>query len=146
MTESTTSTYYIHSAVLGGKTIAELNQSGVKTKGYVYSGGARIATQLVNGATNSTSFESTNPVTGAVTTTDANGTYAGRREPDPLSRDLTAPPDPFVVNDPLSVTAPGGDRVMPIEASWGPSAEHEAGNTWWGNQMDVMSLKSAVNG
>jgi YD repeat-containing protein len=144
MTDTTTTSYYVHSTVLGGKTIEELDQNGAKTKGYVYSGGARVATQFVSGGTNAVEFDSTNPVTGAVTTSDTNGSYAARQEPDPLSRDLTAPPDPQVVIDPLSVTAPGGDRVMPIEASWGPSEEYEQGNAWWANQMDAMSVREAL--
>jgi YD repeat-containing protein len=145
MTDTTTTMYYVDSAVLGGKTIAELNQSGTKTKGYVYSDAGRLATQSVSGGTNTVELQSTNPVTGAGTTTDANGTYTGRQEPDPLSRDLTAPPDPLVVLDPLSVTAPGGDRVMPIEASWGPSQEFQNNNQAWANQMDRMQLRNALN-
>ena len=80
----------LHSTVLRGKTIAELNQNGVKTKGYVYSGSARIATQDVLGG-GTVFFECTNPVTGAAITTDANGAYTTRQEPDPLGRDLTEP-------------------------------------------------------
>ena len=49
MSDTTTTTYYIHSTVLGGKTIAELNANGGKTKGYVYSGGGRIVHQLTEG-------------------------------------------------------------------------------------------------
>jgi hypothetical protein len=144
MSDTTTTTYYVHSTVLGGKTIEELDQNGAKTKGYVYSGSARIATQLISGSTNSVEFASTNPVTGAVTKTDAGGTYSAVEEPDPLSRDLTAPPDPMVVNDPVASTK--FDRVMPIEASWGPSQEFLNNNQAWANEMDLMQLRNATSG
>ena len=88
--------------MLGGKTIAELDQNGVKMKGYVYAGGARIATQTLSGGSNSVELEATNPVTGAAITTDANGTYAARKEPDPLGRELAQAPDPTIAIDPLS--------------------------------------------
>src|SRR5207253_5163097 len=85
--DSTTTTYYVHSTVLGGKTIEELNQNGAKTTGYAYSGGALVATQNVWSGGSSIQIESANPVTGAVTITDASGSSAGRQEPDPLGRD-----------------------------------------------------------
>jgi YD repeat-containing protein len=144
MTDTTTTTYYVHSAVLGGKTIEELNQGGVKTKGYVYSGDARIATQNIWTGGGSVEIESTNPVTGAVTTTDVNGTYAGRQEPDALGRDLTTPPDPLIVLDPIGVSFKL-DSPMPIEASWGPSQEFLNNNQAWANQMDKMQLRDALN-
>jgi YD repeat-containing protein len=145
MTDTSTTTYYVHSVVLGGKTIAVLNQSGVKTKGYVYSGGGgMIATQNVWTGGSSVELESTNPVTGAVTMFDASGGYAGRQEPDPLSRDLTTPPDPLIVLDPIGVSSKL-DRPMPIEASWGPSQEFLNNNQAWANQMDKMQLRDALN-
>jgi hypothetical protein len=55
------------------------------------------------------------------------------------------PPDPQVVINPLSVTAPGGDRVMPIEASWGPSQEFLDNNQSWANDMDRMQLRAALD-
>ena len=35
--------YYLDSTVLGGAAVAELNNSGQKTKGYVYAGGRKLA-------------------------------------------------------------------------------------------------------
>ena len=144
MTDTTTTTYYLHSAVLGGKIIAELNQSGLKTKGHVYSGGAQIATQTLWTGGSSVELESTNPVTGAVTTTDANGTYVAREEPDPLGRELAAPPDPDLIIDPLAGRKMVGP--MPIEASWGPSQEFLNNNQAWANDMDIMQLQNATSG
>ena len=142
MTESTTSTFYVHSAVLGGKTIAELDQNGVKTKGYVYSGGARIATQHVSGSTNSTSFESTNPVTGAVTTTDANGTSASRQEPDPLGRDLTTLPDPNIVLDPIGVSSKmNSPMYIEYQGNW--TGEMESGMAQYVDTMEMVEAHYA---
>ena len=100
MSDTTTTTYYLHSSVLG-KTIAHLDQSGNKILGYVYAGGTRVATQIISGGSNSVQLESTNPVTGATVLMDTSGNYLGREEPDPLGRDLTSPPDPLLVIDPL---------------------------------------------
>lgn len=127
--ESTTTTYYVHSTVLGGKTIAELDQSGVLAKGYVYAGGARVATE----AGGSVQIESTNPVTGATVLTDVNGNGAGRQEPDPLGRELAQAPDPTVVVDPLASSK--WNDPMPIEASWGPSQGYLDANAAWDAQM-----------
>jgi YD repeat-containing protein len=137
----TATNYYLHSTVLRGKTIAELDQNGVKTKGYVYSGSARIATQDVLGG-GTVFFECTNPVTGAAITTDVNGAYTTRQEPDPLGRDLTEAPAPGVANDPLGLSK--WNEPMPIEASWGPSQEYLNNNAGWANTMDLMSLRQAL--
>ena len=143
MTDMTTTTYYVHSTVLGGKTIEELDQNGIKTKGYVYSGGARVATQNVSGSMNSISFESTNPVTEAVTTTDANGTYAGRQEPDPLGRDQTAPPDPLapVITDPLANSKLDHAMYIEYQESW--TGEMESGMAEYVDAMEMVEAREA---
>jgi len=130
LNDSTTTSYYVHSTVLGGKTIAELNQNGAKTTGYVYAGGARIATQHVYVSTNAVEITCTNPVTGSAITTDANAAYALRQEPDALGRDLATPPDHGLVSEPLSNPL-FKDRVMPIEYTGGPSDYYEQGNADW---------------
>ncbi len=140
MGETTTTTYYVHSTVLGGRTIAEVSSNGSVGDRFVYSGGARIATYHWAGGY--TSIESTNPVTGAAITTDANANNPQRQEPDPLGRDLSQPIPAAPVN-PLGSTNLK-DRWMPIEYTWGPSAEFERGNTWWANQMDMMAIENAV--
>jgi YD repeat-containing protein len=136
--ENTMSTYYLHSTVLGGKTIDELNQSGAKTVGYVYAGDARIATQQLYGSSNSTTLECKNPVTGSAITTDANASYSIRQEPDPLGRDVAQP----IINTALSVPSIYGvfkDRAMPIEASWGPSQDYLDANAAWGREMEYQT-------
>jgi hypothetical protein len=142
MSDTTTTTYYLRSTVLGGKTIEELDQNGNKTTGYVYAGNAKVASQTVAFGSNSVHIESTNPVTGAAILTDANGNGATRQEPDPLGRDLTQVPDPTVAIDPLSSSK--WNDPMPIEASWGPSAEYLAANAAWANDMDLRSLEQAL--
>src|SRR2546430_15008622 len=71
--ESTATTYYVHSTVLGGKTIAEVGSNGSFGDTFVYAGGARIATQhhYISYSTNA-DIHCTNPVTAAGFTTDAN--------------------------------------------------------------------------
>jgi YD repeat-containing protein len=142
MSDTTTTAYYLRSTVLGGKTIAELDQSGVKTKGYVYAGGARVATQTVYGSSNAVQIESTNPVTGAAIVTDANGSSAARQEPDPLGRELAQVPDPTVVVDPLSSSK--WNEPMPIEYTGGPTAEYEQANADWAHDMALRSLGTAI--
>jgi YD repeat-containing protein len=142
MSDTTTTTYYLHSTVLGGKTIAELDQSGVKMKGFVYAGGSRLATQTVYGSSDSVQIESTNPVTGATIVTDANASSANRQEPDPLGRDLAEAAAPEVIGDPLS--NPKSNEPMPIEASWGPSAEYEQANAGRAAQMDAYEAEKAL--
>src|SRR5438094_2500829 len=71
-------------------------------------------------------IECTNPVTGAVITTDANASYPTRQEPDPLGRDLVTPPDVGVVSEPL-----GNNLIQqhswPIEYTGGQTGELEIG-------------------
>ena len=117
LNETTTNTYYVHSTVLGGKTIAEVGSSGAIGDTSVYSGGARIATQHHYGYSTSAQIECTNPVTGATITTDANASYPVRQEPDPLGRDLTSPPQPGLVSDPLNNVSPK------CSSSWGQACD-----------------------
>jgi len=142
MTDTTTATFYLHSTALGGKTIAELDQNGYKTTGYVYTGGARIATQRLWTGGGDVAIECTNPVTGAALVTDANASSASRQEPDPLGRELAQAPDPTVVVDPISSSK--WNEPMPIEASWGPSAQFEQANAARAAQMDAYEVEKAL--
>lgn len=125
MSESTTTTYYLHSTVLGGKTIVELDQNGVKTKGHVYAGGARLATQTVATGSDSVQYEATNPVTGTAFTTDASGNRVSQVEPDPLGRDLTTAPDSTLVLDPVSGSKWNEPLYLEYQANW--TGEMESG-------------------
>ena len=133
MSESTATTYYVHSTALGGKTIAEVGSNGVIGDTFVYSGGARIATQHHYWYSTPAVIETTNPVTGAAITTDANASYPARQEPDPLGRDLTSPPQPGLVSDPVSGVLK--DRWMPIEYTGGPSQDYLDANADWDSEM-----------
>jgi YD repeat-containing protein len=132
--DNTTTSYFVHSTVLGGKTIEELNSKGSKVTGYVYAGGARVATQHVYNANSWLDLEATNPVTGSAITSDANASYPVRQEPDSLGRDLTNPPDVGLINQPLNNSV-FKDRVMPVEYTGGPSDYYEQGNAWWDSVM-----------
>jgi YD repeat-containing protein len=142
MTDTTTTTYYVRSTVLGGKTIVELNQNGAKKKGYVYSGSRCIATQEVNGSSNTVALESSNPVTGTKQTTDLSGSYVSSTEPDPMGRDLTSPPAQELVTDPIS--SPKLNSPMYLEASWGPSEEYQRNNAQRAAEMDGLQLINAL--
>src|SRR4030095_6064172 len=112
---------YLRSTVLGGKTIAELDANGNRSTAYVYAGNARIATHSIASWGSPVSIESTNPVTGAAITTDVNGSYAARQEPDPLGRELSTQPDPTVATDPLASSK--WNEPMPIEYTGGGPTE-----------------------
>jgi hypothetical protein len=134
MSDITTTTYYVHSTVLGGKTLVELSASGSKTKGYVYAGGARVATQDLQAWGSPVTLECTNPVTGASVSTPVDAYYLTRKEPDPLGRDLAQPPDPTVVIDPLATSK--WNEPMPIEYTGGPSAEYGVPD-WYVNMANA---------
>jgi len=128
----TTTTYYVHSTALGGKTIAEVASNRGVGNRFVYSGGARVATYHAAGYT---SIEATNPVTGAAITTDANANNPQRQEPDPLGRDMMQQGTSSTPVNPLG-TVTLKDQWMPIEYTGGPSAYYEEGNAWWAGVMD----------
>ena len=141
MGDTTSTTYYVHSTVLGGKTIEELDQNGSKKVGYVYSGGGRVATQTIIGGSNSVQIESTNPVTGAAIVTDVNGSSATRQEPDPLGRDLTQALDQTVVVDPLAGSK--FNDPMPIEYAPNWTGEMETGMSQYVDTMDMIVAREA---
>jgi YD repeat-containing protein len=140
--DTTTITYYLHSSVLG-KTIAHLDPSGNKILGYVYAGSTRVATQTISGSSNAVQFESTNPVTGATVAMDASGIYLAREEPDPLGRDLTNPPDPLIVTDPLS--SEKWNEPMPLEYAAHWTGELESGMAQHLDTMDMVRAREAYS-
>jgi len=77
--ENTTTTYYVHSTVLSGRTIAEVNSNGTIGDTFVYAGSARIATDHHFTGGSYSEIELSNPVTGASFTTDASGSYSTRK-------------------------------------------------------------------
>lgn len=124
-----------------GKTIAHLDQSGNKILGYVYAGGTRVATQIISGGSNSVQLESTNPVTGATVLMDTSGNYLGREEPDPLGRDLTSPPDPLLVIDPLFSAKLNEPMPLEYAAHW--TGELELGMAQHLDTMDMIRAREA---
>jgi hypothetical protein len=101
--EDTTHVYYLRSSVLG-KIIAELDQTGYKRIGYVFAGGMQIATQYVwnPGYGYDVSVNTTSPATGSEYM--VGGPYLGRKELDPLGADVTEPPMPGLISEPVSIT------------------------------------------
>jgi hypothetical protein len=95
-TEGATSTYYVRSAVLDGRTISEVNGSGLKIRTFVYAGSQRLARQ---GESGGLKFEHTDPASTSVRRTNSSGSETLRLELDPLgvetSSSSTGPPPPF---------------------------------------------------
>jgi YD repeat-containing protein len=91
-----TTTYYLVSSVLGGRVITELNESGQKTKGYVYAGGEVLARQEQNQVT----WQHSNPLTGNRGESGAEGWYTVTVEADSMGVNVGVE-DPFV--DPFPV-------------------------------------------
>jgi YD repeat-containing protein len=126
--EDTTHVYYLRSSVLG-KIIAELDQTGYKRLGYVFAGGMQIATQHVwnPGYGYDVSLTTTSPATGSEYM--VGGSYLGRKELDPLGADVTDPPAPGLISEPVFYNPKFAD--MPIQIEGGPTAEYEQANADW---------------
>ncbi|HSS22564.1 MAG TPA: hypothetical protein VLL54_21005 [Pyrinomonadaceae bacterium] len=100
--------YYLHSTVLGGQVLTEVNESGSKTRSFVYAGGSVLATQQVyaNG-TQDVAWEYRDPSNATYRTTYLNGATRDRSELDATNADagihapLISPPP----------TSEGGDSL-----------------------------------
>jgi YD repeat-containing protein len=85
-TESTTTTYYVRSTVLGGATLTEIDPDNPgNTRTYVYAGGSVLSTQ--EGA-NILWFEHRDPSNATYRTTLSNGAMGNQSELDPLEADM----------------------------------------------------------
>ena len=125
--ESTDTVYYLRSSVLGGQIVAELSQTGLKTRGFVYAGGMRLATQYPDSSGGSVSWTMTSPVSGSEYIVEGSNFF--RTELDPLGTDVTNPPQQGVVVEPVFYN----DKFshLPLEYEWGPSDEaHKNMNEW----------------
>ncbi len=134
--QSVATTYYLRSTALGGKVVAELDNTGYKRTGYIYAGGMQIAQQHIwnPGYGFYIHWLSTSPATGSEYTMVSGG-YVGRKELDPLGADVTNPPDPTIASEPVFYNPRFSN--MPIEYEWGPSDEYLAGMSWWEGQLDA---------
>ena len=127
--ESTATVYYLRSTALGGKVIAQLDETGYKWLGYVFAGGMQIATQHVwsPGSGFGVAWTTTSPATGSEYM--VGGPYLSRKELDPLGADVTEPPQPQLVLEPVFYN-PKFDQ-MPLQIEGGPSDEYEQNNADW---------------
>ncbi|HEY0763242.1 MAG TPA: DUF4214 domain-containing protein [Pyrinomonadaceae bacterium] len=128
--QSTTSTYFLRSTVLGGKVVAELSETGTKQLGYVFADEMRIATQYIYLSGSDVGWTSTSPATGSEYMTDM---FLARKELDPLGTDVTYAPQPDLISEPIFYN-PKFDR-MPLEIEGGPSAEYQQANQAWADLM-----------
>ena len=86
---TTTTMYYVHSTVLGGKVLTELNDSGGKKRTFVYSGSQVLATQEVIPFynTESLTWEHRDPSNASVRNSISNGSVVGANELDLFGSD-----------------------------------------------------------
>lgn len=129
-----TKVFYLRSTALGGKVVAELNETGYKRKGYIYAGGMQIAQQDIwnPGYGSQVTWNTTNPVTGSTYLSDT-GPYAVRQEIDPLGTDVTSPPAQLSVEEPAFYNSKFDQ--MPLEYEWGPSQEALDAMAWYEDQL-----------
>jgi YD repeat-containing protein len=92
ITETVTTTYYLYSSVLGAK-VVELDASGVKTKGYVYANGERLAKQEINQWWSAVWWHHSNA--GTNSWVEANEGVALRQEMDPMGAEVGTS-DPYL--------------------------------------------------
>jgi RHS repeat-associated protein len=78
----TPKTYYVRSSVLGGQVVAELDQNGLWTRGYVYMGGQMVALQ--GGTGGAVSWVHQDPVTKSQRVTNSSGTIVSTIDLDPF--------------------------------------------------------------
>ncbi len=105
----TTSTFYLRSTVLGGRTISEYDASGIRQKAYIFAGGELLAEQerLFDGTTRLL-WQHINPVTGDGLNTDAQGISIARATLDPMGVDM-GDTDPFATGG-----GGGGEEVSQL--------------------------------
>ena len=122
---TTTTSYYLRSSVLGGRTVTEYDAAGARHISYTYAGGGVLTetTKTYNDAPWQ-QWRHTNPVTGDAVNTDTQGKQTGLTRLDPAGTNVGE-------SDPFIDTGGGGgggaespveaDRVglVPIEAGWG---------------------------
>jgi hypothetical protein len=91
-------TYYLHSSVMGGQVIVEINSQGQRQKRYVYAGTDVLATQEGT----SVNWRHENPATGSRGGSTSSGQYYAEAEFDPtgVNVGLSAPPAPPPPNEP----------------------------------------------
>ncbi|MFL6208705.1 MAG: S8 family serine peptidase [Pyrinomonadaceae bacterium] len=124
VTESAGTTYYVRSAMLGGKSVAEYDAQGNKQSGHVYASGLEVATQAVWSGGSSVSWLCTSPQTGNTVTTSAERDTTGRKELDPLGADVTNPPPaPAEYLTDVPSLNPKWEQFWPLEAYSGRSPE-----------------------
>lgn len=131
--EATATTYYLRSTPLGGKVVAELDQTGYKRKGYIYAGGMQIAQQDIfnPGYGSQVTWETTSPATGSVYLSDS-AHYVVRKELDPLGADVNTPSGPAPVEPPFY--NPKFDQ-MPIQIEAAPSSDYGV-PSWYLNMVN----------
>jgi YD repeat-containing protein len=84
---TTTTTYYLHSTVLGGQVLTELGENGAKARTFVYTGGAVLATHTSYGTNQAVEWEHRDPSNASFRLTVAGGSVLEQAELDPFNAD-----------------------------------------------------------
>jgi len=90
-----TTSYYLHSTVLGGQVLTELNENGSKHKTYVYAGNQVLASKEIFAYNNSqgVAWEHRDPSNASYRVSYNTGDLADYRELDPLGADTISDPN-----------------------------------------------------
>jgi YD repeat-containing protein len=84
---ASTTTYYLHSTILGGQVLTELAEDGAKARTFVYAGGAVLATHTSYGTNQAVEWEHRDPSNASFRLTVAGGSVLEQAELDPLNAD-----------------------------------------------------------
>jgi YD repeat-containing protein len=131
MREYTETIYYLRSSVIG-EVIATLNDAGTKTLGYVYAGKMLLATVHISSPVWA-EWAATDPKTGSeYVPIDL---FVDRKELDPLGNDVTFPPSPEVIPEPVYYNPKY--EPMPVEYAGGQTEEGARGMAEWEGRLAV---------
>lgn len=105
-TDDTITTYSVYSSVLG-KVITELNDSGQKSRTFIYANGQVLGWQLKVGTVQSVFWEFRDISNASYKESNSSGAVFSKRELDPFGNNTAT--NPYVVLNPV----PGEDRTYP---------------------------------
>jgi YD repeat-containing protein len=110
-----TTTYYLYSSVLGGAEVVELDGNGVKTTGYVYANGQRLAKQTITQSIGTVIWNHPNAGSNSWVETSS-ARYATRQEMDPVGAEVGTS-DPYVSSPSPSYASIKGSEPLFIDGS-----------------------------
>ena len=147
MSTTTTTSYVLHSTVLGGQVITDLNQQGGKTAGYVYVNGMLLAKEVFSAIPSGhwmVHWQHIDPVTGSNMVSAINGSIWGQGQIDTFGAPCQNPPqEPFEEPPYLNMRH---EQFYPIEGvGWdsGRTGEMEIGMAQYLDTRDMIMAREA---